>query len=171
MPSYTGSVIGLRIWQALQMVQAANAWIAIGKTSIWGDGDAPPQINPATVAISDLVALKKAETLTLVVPDPNGAIEHLGQKWAPVAIGDARVKQARYVYVAAWLRYNEVPIVTYRQTGVLLGVSRNGNVDPGKLVLLPTEVADLGYLVAMNNRSPLPRAEDQKELVEFIVEF
>lgn len=171
MPSYTASVIGMRIWQAVQAVQAANAWVGIGKNGTWGDGDTPPQVDSTTIALDGLVALKRAETLTLVVPDVNGTIEHLGQKWMPVIVGDARAKQARWVYVAAWLRYGEVPIVTYRQTGAFFGVTRNGGVDVGKLVLLPAEVADLGYLAAVNNRSPIPRAEDQKELVEFIIEF
>ncbi|KLU66766.1 hypothetical protein DEAC_c14340 [Desulfosporosinus acididurans] len=171
MPSYTGSVIGMRIWQAAQVVQAANAWVGIGKNSSWGDTDTPPQVDPSTTALDGLIALKKAETLTLVVPDPNGTIEHLGQKWMPVTVADARTKQARWVYAAAWLRYDEVPVVTYRQTGAFLGVTRNANVDAGKLVLLPTEVSDLGFLAAVNNRSPIPRAEDQKELVEFIIEF
>ena len=171
MASYTASVIGMRIWQAVQAVLAANAWVGIGKNSVWGDGDAPPQVDSSTTALDGLVALKKAETLTLVVPDPNGTIEHLGQKWMPVVVSDARAKQARWVYVAAWLRYGEVPIVTYRQTGAYLGVIRNVGVDTGKLTLLPSEVSDLGYLGAVNNRSPIPRAEDQKELVEFIIEF
>ena len=169
--SYTASVIGMRIWQAVQTVLSANAWVGIGKNGTWGGVDDPPEVNPSTTALDGLVALKKAETLTLVVPDVNGTIEHLGQKWLPVVVSDARAKQARWVYVAAWLRYGEVPIVDYRQTGAFLGVTRNGGVDVGKLVLLPSEVADLGYLAAVNNRSPIPRAEDQKELVEFIIEF
>ena len=171
MASYTGSLINMRVWQALQVVEAANAWIGIGKNSAWNAEDTPEQIDPNATIISDLIALKKAETLTLVVPDEAGTIEHLGQKWATVAKDDARAKKARWVYVAAWLRYDEVPVVTYRQTGVYLGTEMKPEVAPGKLVLLPTEIHDAGYLAVMNNRNPIPRAEDQKELVEFIIEF
>lgn len=170
--SYTASVFGMRIWQAVQTVLAANAWVGIAKNSVWVNGDSDPsQVDSTAMALDGLMALKKAETLTLVVPDPNGTIEHLGQNWMPVVISDARAKKARWVYVASWLRYDEVPIVTYRQTGAYLGVIRNVGVDAGKLTLLPTEVADLGYLGAINNREPIPRAEDMKELVEFIIEF
>lgn len=171
MPNYTATVVGNRIRQAVQTVEAADAWIGIARTSPWpGDGK-PPQIDSQTMALSELVALKKAETITLVVPDPEGTIEHLGQWWMPVTVGEARNKIARWVYVATWLRYDEVPLVDYRQTGVFLAPIRKSEVAPGKLALLPTEIQDLGYLAAISNRKAIPRAADQKELVEFIIEF
>jgi hypothetical protein len=171
MASYTASVIGSRIWQAVQLVQNGNVWIGIGRTTPWNDAETPPEPDPNATQLDELVALKKAETLTLVVPDSNGTIEHLGQKWSPVVIDDARTKGARWVYVAAWLRYDEVPVVTYRQSGVFAGVQLAAGVDPGKFVLLPQEIGDLGYLMVLNNRSPIARAVDQKEFIEFVIEF
>lgn len=171
MPNYTATVIGSRIRQAVQTVINGDVWVGIGKTSHWGGDGMPPQVDSETMALTELVALKKAETINLVVPDPEGTIEHLGQKWAPVAINNARNKKARWVYIATWLRYGEVPIVEYRQTGAFIAPIRKSEVAPGKLTLLPTEIEDIGYLVAMSNRSPIPRAEDQKELVEFIIEY
>jgi len=171
MASYTASVLSSRVWQAMQVVKNANVWIGIGRTAAWDEADAPPEPNPNATQLDELVALKKAETLTLIVPDPSGTIEHLGQKWGPVSVEEARQKNARWVYVAAWLRYDELPIVTYRQTGVFVDVQMADGVPPGKLVLLPEEIADPGYLLVLNNRSPISRAADQKELVEFVIEF
>ncbi|HHY67834.1 MAG TPA: hypothetical protein GX517_11710 [Alicyclobacillus sp.] len=171
MASYTDSVIGMRVWQAAKVVQSGNVWVGIGRTTAWNDTDTPPTPNPNATQIDGLVVLKKAEILSLVIPDPNGTIEHLGQKWSTVPLEDARSRTARWVYVATWLRYDEVPIVTFRQTGVFADVVLGDGVPPGKLVLLPEEVADLGFLLVLNNRSPINRAADQKELLEFVVEF
>lgn len=171
MASYTDSVIGMRVWQALQVVQTGNVWVGIGKSTPWGDPDNPPEVNPLATSVDELIALKKAETLTLVVPDANGTIEHLGQKWRAVTNDAAMAERARWVYVAAWLRYDEAPIVTYRQAGAFVGVIPKPEVPSGKLVLLPEEVASFGYLIVLSNRSPIQRAVDQKELIEFIIEF
>ncbi len=171
MPNYTATVVGSRIRQAVQTVINGDAWIGIGKTSPWPGDGSPPQVDPETMVLTEMVAFKKAETITLVVPDPDGAIEHLRQRWMPVTVGEARNKKSRWVYIATWLRYDEVPIVDYRQTGAFIAPVRKTEVAPGKSVLLSSEIEDIGYLIAVSNRSPIPRAEDQKELVEFIVEF
>lgn len=169
--SYTSSVINMRVWQALSLVLSANVWIGLGRTSIWGTPDKPPEIDPLATELNEFLAFKKAETLALVVPDNEGEIEHLGQNWRTVSPVDARAENARHVYISAWLKYDELPVVTYRQTGVFVDVVLKETTPPGRLILLPNEVQDIGYLLALNNRTPVERAADQKELVEFIIEF
>lgn len=167
----TADVVRLRIWKAQQLARSANIWIGYGKTSAWGNPDDPPDVTYGTTDIQELVALKKAEVVKLVVPDPSGTIEHAGTLWREVSIDNARSEGARCVYIATYLRYDEVPVVPFRQTGVYVDITRAEGVLPGKLVLLPGEIADHGYLLSVSNRTVLPRATDQKELIEALIEF
>lgn len=179
--SYTAATPLMRIEQARNLATKPALWVGVGKTTAWTGGDVPPEVSPTT-QFEELAGLKRAEVVSLVVPDANGEIEHLGEKWRKVAFDPnaadmaAEIQRiitegARWVYVAAWLRYSELPLVSYRQVGVFADTVLKADTPPGKLALLPTEIDHAGLCVVINNRDPLSRAADQKELQEFVIEF
>lgn len=172
MATKTDSVTASRVYQALQLVTKNDVWVGFGKTTTWGTNEPVPDVNQAAKTLDELQALKKAETLVLVVPDTNGTIEFAGKKYRQVAAdkNSALTAGARFVYVAAWLKYSEVPVVTYRQSGVFTDVVKKAGSE-NKLILQAAEIQDPGYLLALNNRSPVTRETDSKELLEFLLEF
>jgi hypothetical protein len=89
-------------------------------------------------------------------------------------IGGAVVEGARWVYVDSYLRYEQFPLVTYRQVGVYSMV-QPANLDIMKSAAYSTEAVDeytkTGILEVVDNRKPTPREVDQKELLSLIIEF
>jgi len=166
------SVTVSRVYQALQLVLTNNVWVGYGRTATWGTNEPVPDVNQASTTIDTLQAVKKAEVLSLVVPDATGTIEFQGQMYKTITAtkASAIAAGARFVYVAVWLKYAEVPVVTYRQSGVFAGLIKAAGSE-AKTILLPAEISDVGYLMALNNRSPIPRETDSKEFLEFILEF
>ena len=179
--SYFATTQQMRVLQAIQFIRKQWAWVGIGRTTAWtNEADVPAVIS--TTAFEELQAMKRSELLRLVVPDEDGAIEHLGQKWAVVSfnatledqsaeVARAVAAGARHVFVEAWLNYDEVPVVTFRQAGVFSEVVLASGVPAGTFTLLPAQIAYQGVCVAINNRTAVPRASDQRERLAFIIEF
>lgn len=85
--------------------------------------------------------------------------------------GGALVEGARWVYVEAHLRYDELPLTQYRQIGVFSRLVKNDGVPAGKVALLPNEVRDPGILEVIDNRKVVNRQIDQKEHLSIVIEF
>lgn len=166
------SVTASSVYQALNIVLANDVWVGFGRTTSWGSGEPVPDINKSAQTVEEIQAYKKAETLSLVVPDANGSIEFQGQKYRTVTADKAAALAAgaRYVYVAVWLRYNEVPVVTFRQAGAFHQLKKTAGA-AAKLIVVPAEVTDPGWLLGLQNSSPVTREATGKELVEFVLEF
>lgn len=88
--------------------------------------------------------------------------------------GGAIVEGARWVYMDAYLRYDQFPLVTYRQIGVYSAVEPS-NVDTMRSKTYATggtdEFTKTGILEVVDNRKPTPREIDQKEMLSLIIEF
>ncbi|MDP4224913.1 MAG: hypothetical protein Q8910_00890 [Bacteroidota bacterium] len=67
------------------------------------------------------------------------------------------------------------PAFSSGSTGVLGNISTttkgSNAVPPAKTVLLPSEIGDLGFLEILDNRTPTPRARNQRETLSFIIQF
>jgi hypothetical protein len=175
MASKTASVIGMKTWQALHLYQTQNLWVGIGKTSPW-EGETvsvsePPDVNVMDKAISELVLLKKASEIKLVAPDEAGTIEVQGIKYKEVLPNDARTENVKMLYAAASIQFEECPTIEYRQIGLFADPVLKSTTPPGKLVLLPNEVDDVGFLLSINNRSRVPHDSDSEETWKFVCEF
>lgn len=92
-------------------------------------------------------------------------------------IGGALVEGAKYVYVEGYLEYDRFPLQTYRQLGLCTGVVPS---DPSVTDILRSaefnpsgvdEYSSLGILEILDNRSPIPRDINMRELVSIIIEF
>jgi len=168
--SYTASVAGMRTFQALHLVRKENVWIGIGKPTPWNEADSVPEA-AGTTAFAEPIGYKKAEKVRFVVPDPEGDIVQFEQRWKIVSEEAGRQSLARWVYVASWIGGGELPVVSYRQSAIVTDLKLAPETPQGKLAVLAEEVDDHGLPIVVNNRSPIHRAEDQREYLEFIVEF
>lgn len=176
MASITSDVKGFKTYQAKKIVEdATDVWIAVGKTTPWGSTDHNNVETVPTVqhneALQELVAMKRAQVVSYVLPSEEGEIEQLGQNWKKVSIEEARQNDCKWVYVSTWLDYDNFPVVTYRQTGIYIDLVLNEGVEPNKQVITEENIKDKGFLVVVNNRSPITRDATQKELVEFIIQL
>ena len=173
MASKTTETISKKVRQAFEFQQKTDVWIGIGRTTAWDDEENAPDPSNAALALDEIVGLVKPASLQMVVPATDGEIEMFAQKFhaltPPYDIDTLIAAGARWVYVPAWLMYDQFPVVTYRQNGVYSGVEHTG--EPGAVILLPGQVTSYGQLEVITNHEKLQRRTDQKELVEFIIEF
>lgn len=170
MASFTSDVKGLRTYEAIQLVKNGSVWIGVGKEQPWGAAETvPPVVYQSTM--QETIGYKRADLLTLVVPDDAGTIQQMNQNWRAVSLEEGKALDARWVYVQAWLAYDEFPLKTFRQTGVWAGLQPKETVLVNQQVVKPEEVIDPGYLLVLNNRSPITREATQKESIDFIIEF
>lgn len=171
--SKTTETISKAVRQAFEFQQKGTVWIGIGRTTAWPNESIVPAPPITTLALDEIVGLVKPEPLKIVVPDASGEIEMFAQKFTaltpPYDIDTLIDAGARWVYVAGWLMYDQFPVAAYRQEGVYSGVVHTGL--PGATVLLPVDVTSYGQLEAVTNREKIQRRVDQKEFVEFIIEF
>lgn len=123
-----------------------------------------------TFKVDGPIGYKMVEQKYLVVPDAGGTIDYRGQRWAIVPPNEAYDKGARYVYVMASMRYDELPITDFRQLGVFTGLVRDAGVSGTKSNLLPAEVESTGALELIDNRTVITRNINQKETFSFIIE-
>ncbi|MCM3626888.1 hypothetical protein M3194_05875 [Paenibacillus glycanilyticus] len=168
--SYTASVAGMRAFQALHLVRTDNIWIGIGKQTPWNESDSVPEVSGSSL-LSEPIGYKKAEKVRFVIPDPDGDIIQFEQRWRMITEEEAMLSLARWVYVAAWITGTELPAVSYRQSAIVTELALAEDTLPGKLAVKAEEVSSHGYALVVNNRSPIHRTEDQREFLEFIVEF
>lgn len=110
-------------------------------------------------------------TVTLDTPAPANI-----DSGSPV-LGGALIEGAKYVYVEGYLEYDRFPLATYRQLGLCTGVIP---ADPSVTNILRSaefnpkgvdEYSSLGVLEILDNRSPIPRDINMRELISLIIEF
>jgi hypothetical protein len=124
-----------------------------------------------TFKVDGPMGFKRIENKYLVVPDPEGTIDYRGTRWGVVSAQDAYKKGARYVYVQGFFRYDELPLVDYRQVGLFTGLTRANGVGNDIYALLPAQVGDCGALEVLDNRTQVTRNPDQKESYSFVIEL
>jgi len=144
-------------------------WFIVGRTQTpWEDEQNPPEESVDTVMLEEIGGAIKAQTVSLCYPDPNGTIEFRGERYSLVDDANAYNYDSRYLYCSAMLKFDEFPVVTFRQYGVTVGlVPTSGN--EGKSVLWPEEVADFGKLIGYVNHPPIIRTAGSKNLLEIVI--
>jgi hypothetical protein len=123
-----------------------------------------------TFKVDGPIGFKAIEQRYMVVPDVSGTIDYRGQRWAIVSPTDAFDLGARYVYVQAVLRYDELPLTDFRQIGLFSGLTRKVGVSNVDQSLLPNQVETTGALELIDNRQVITRNVNQKETISFIIE-
>lgn len=91
--------------------------------------------------------------------------------------GGALIEGAKYVYVEGYLEYDKFPLITYRQIGLCTGVTPKSPDDANILKSASyslsgtNEYDGLGVLEILDNRAPIARDIDMRELISMIIEF
>jgi len=124
------------------------------------------------------LALKLVDFAGLVVPDANGEIIYLTQRYTYVPNSEAVSLLARWAYVRASLNYYEtnsvgtviVGTITYRQATLLSGVIPLAPYAQ-ESILAPSQVQDWGRVVGVQNFSPRTRDPKMRDVIEFVREF
>ncbi len=156
---------------AIDFKNANVFWFAVGRTQTpWPDEKNPP---PETTNAADFVEIggyQKAQTVSLCYPDPAGAIEFKGARYSLVTDENAYSYESRFLYASTLLKFDEFPVLTFRQYRLLVGVIPTAG-NEGKSILLPGEVADRGKVIGYVNHPPIIRTAGSKNLLEIIIEF
>ncbi|AWD93036.1 baseplate protein [Bacillus phage vB_BceM-HSE3] len=165
------TTIAGHVARALDFFERQDIYIGIGKPDAWQDEDLPPAPTIADTALQTLIGVKRTEAQYMVVPDPNGTIAYRDSRWRVVPADQALQEGARWVYIEAYLRYDELPLSDYRQVGVFSRLKPKKDVPPGKYALLPTEIESVGLLEVLDNRKKTSRNLDQKEKLSLVIEL
>ena len=174
--------------RALDFLNKDSIYAAIGKSTKWAQGDCKelegdgfdptkdydlyppaPSINDNMI---DIIGFKKIEIRSMVIQDDEGSIEYRGTRWRSLGVEEAIEVGSRWVYISTVLTYNELPVsAPYRQVGIYTGLKTLESVPDGKYALLPEDVEDVGLLEILDNRKPVYRDYDVRELIKIILEF
>lgn len=182
MPMASTTIAG-HVARAVEFYNTSDIYFGIGKTTSW-DSNSTPTSSPlnddqnppeptSTDVLQEIVGYKRVDSKFLVYPDNEGEISCNGRKWKIVTNpDDAQSLGARWIYLASWLLYNELPTdISYRQVGVVTGLVKSESVAAGKTALLPEEVSDAGILQAIYHRKPVYRDANQREQLMTIITF
>jgi hypothetical protein len=156
---------------ALTFKNSEVFWFVVGRTQTpWDDEKNPPVESVDTVALTEIGGLQKAQTVSLCYPDPNGVIEFRGQKYSLISDDYAYDYDSRYLYCSTLLKFDEFPVVTFRQFGILVGVVPKSDYE-NNTVLTPDQVQDYGKLIGYVNHPPIIRTAGSKNLLEIVIEL
>lgn len=146
-------------------------WFVVGRTHTpWDDENNPPTESIDTVSLTEIGGLQKAQTVSLCYPDPNGEIEFKGQRYRLVSDENAYEYDSRFLYCSTLLKFDEFPLVTFRQFGIYVGVVPKVGYED-RSVLTPDQVQDYGKMIGYVNHPPLVRTAGSKNLLEIVIEF
>lgn len=160
--------------RALSFIEQGNIYLGIGRTTPWenenDDGFIPPEPSVDVTSLDELVGVKKADRVTMVVPDEGGEIEYATIRFKTITNEEALERKARWVLVETTIEFNELPPVSYRQIGVYSRLQPSEGLE-SKGVLLPSEIEDVGILELINNRKAVTRQSDTRDTYFMIIEF
>lgn len=162
--------------RAKDFYDKTEIFFCLGRTSEWPDETKPP-IPQNTDTMEEPAGYKLIETKFLVKPvdvaDADEAqLSYRGSRWQIVPYEDAVKEGARWVYISTNINYNDFSTsLTYRQIGIYTGLEKMPNVPVGTSALAPDQVKNPGILEAIDNRTPVYRDMDQREVISTILEF
>lgn len=161
--------------RAVAFFKEPEIFFGFGRQTPWSntdeDGEIPDAPSMDSTEIEEPIGFKSTDRVHLVVPSEEGSIIYKDSRWEIVPLDQAYTKNSRHVYIECTLRYDEIPLIDYRQIGILTELQRQESVDAGKAALVPSEVANQGILQILDNRKPTIRQKDQKEQLSLIIEF
>lgn len=159
--------------RALSLMEQGNIFIGIGRTSPWEgeneEGFVPPEPNMDAENLDELVGMKRADRVSMVIPDEMGDIEYAQIKFKTLTKEEALKQKSRWVLIESTIYFEELPPVPYRQIGIFSRVSPVKGMDNSK-VLLPKDIEDVGVLEVLANRKVTTRQSDSKDTYFMVVE-
>ena len=165
------TVLG-HVSRAMDFFNKQNLFFAFGKQTPWEDEDFPDILDPEITEIVEPLGYKMIENKYMVVPDnENGTIMYRDSRWRTIPFDKAIEEKSRWVYIECFLRYDELPLGTYRQIGVYSNLIRADETPIGKMALVDNEIKDHGILEFVDNIRRVTRQLEQREHFSLIIEF
>lgn len=159
--------------RALALANSNNMFFAIGREEPWENEDVEGFIPPApdieATTLDGIIGMKKADRVTMVVPDENGDIEYASIKFRTISNEEAFELKSRWVLIEVRIYFEELPPTEYRQIGVFSNV-RPTEGNELKQVLLPEEIENVGILEVLNNRKVVTRQSDTRDHYFMVIE-
>lgn len=155
-----------------------NLWYEMARPKPWDDEEVPPAEHMETTALDTPIGFKKFKKAQLVVPLENVAgttplgneIVYKGQQWQPVNPSEAFDKGARWVYLTVDILPDDLPYSTFRQIGIVKDLKPNPSF-ASRDALSPTQVDDLGVLIAYDNRLSQRYTSDVKITEDIVIQL
>jgi len=150
-----------------------GAYLVLGKTSAWDNENNPPEEDPNTEAVSEVIGYKKVKQFSLARPLNTNettsypVVTYGGQQWVLVPADKAYAEKARWVYVEAEVLPEDFPLGEYRQVGVHLDLVPKSGVT--KQNLLPSEVESPGQLQFFENKELQNRTSSVYVQEQFVI--
>lgn len=160
--------------RAKAFYDTVDIYFCMGRTTPWDDESTPP-VPLNTDDMEEPAGYKLVDSKFMVAPvesPDDGEIRYRGNYWKIVPYDEAVDQGARWVYISANIAYNDFPTdLVYRQLGIYTGLKKAAGIESAKGNLLPKEVEDPGVLEVLDNRTPVYRDLDQREIISTIIEF
>ena len=150
---------------ALARFIASNPlYLAWGKGKLsWGE--TPPLGEFQQTALIDVVGYRQAKQVGFCTPDDNGLISVPNGRYQ---LSDT---PTNHLFCEFSFDFEDGLGETIRELGLMVGTAAKPEVPAGQYYLQPTQVADPGTLVLVENRLPLFRDQGVRETFEFVVTF
>jgi len=161
-----------RARRALLHKTNSTYWVAVGRTTPWGDDLAPPSPNPSVVDIEEAIIFVKAEYVSLAkFVQSGGDVIVKGDRYSFVQDGDAILEQARFLYIRGRFDPSQgQPYGTFRQIAVFSNVvPATGHEDDTWLA--PADISSRGVLEYIDNKPPTQMDTESEEVIQAIIEF
>lgn len=160
--------------RAISFFEQGDIYLGIGKTTPWEgeneDGFIPPEPDVNATNLTELIGVKKADRVVMVIPSDNGEIEYSTQYFKTLTKEEALQQKSRWVLVESTIEFSEMPPVSYRQIGIFSRLQANDDLT-NKKILLADEIKDVGILEVLNNRKAVTRQSDTRDTYRMIIEF
>lgn len=177
-----------------------NLMFAIGRSTPWGEKEGeddgtsilndlnPPYPSLDTTEVEEIIGYKRYSNMYFVIPDETSTEPIVdGVHWRKIALSvtpsdpDAakeeliklvKANKARWIYMDFQLDPNDFVGFTYRQIGLYSNVNVLPPATQSMNVYNPEHIqTGSGILEVIQNRAPVTRQIDQRELVAVVLEF
>lgn len=159
--------------RALALMEQGNIFIGLGRKSPWekenDEGFVPPEPNVDADNLDELIGMKKADRVSMVIPDETGDIEYAQIKFKTLTKEEALKKKSRWVLIESTIYFEELPPIAYRQIGIFSRVKPVSGKENSK-ILLAKDIEDVGILEVLANRKVTTRQSDTKDTFFMVVE-
>lgn len=152
-------------------VAIANALSKLPLHFAWGLGDgawmSPPSESPSASALLNEVGRRTATQWAYVVPDPAGTIVVTTGKFS-LSPGNA---PTNHLWVTANFDFTDAPSSEIREVAVFSDTEVVTGLPAGQKYFVPSEIADPGIMLYLENITPIFRSPAIQENFEAVITF
>jgi len=164
-----------RIKNAYRFSQTLS-WYVLGGTDAWVDENAPPVPDQQATTINTPIGAKVATVSLVYRDDVGGSLNMMVggsvTKWSVASdLASALANNAMDVIVSCSFNGVEFPLTTYREIGLVSGLTTVLASDQSNPILLPPQVADFGSLELVEYVIPTNRDANTMYTLMTLVSF